>query len=86
MLHIKRANFVANIWKKTYTSQIEIQNIHERGWNTDGDIVWIDQPFPDEIADMLIKDNEEDEESDDDYESDVESEDDEDLSFKIHSE
>lgn len=31
-------------------------------------IVWIDQPFPYEVADILIKDKEEDKASDVDYE------------------
>ena len=79
-LQIKRANFVAATWKRTESAQISLSNIDENGWHADGTINWITEPYPDDISDLLLQENEEscensepESEESDIYESDVES-------------
>ena len=71
ILHAKRANFIAAMWKRTKEAIIEMPPITDHGWNDNGSIEWIDKPYPDDITEMLIEDNGEEEET---VESDIDSE------------
>ena len=53
-LHAKRANFVACIWKRSNEVQVEMPDIFVNGWTLDGDIVWVDEIFPEDIAEILL--------------------------------
>ena len=74
-LQIKWANF----WKSTRIGQLILPNIEEHGWNTDGSIAWILDPYPEDILDLLMNDENESEdrnvnEEESEEESEVESE------------
>ena len=56
-LQMKRANFVAFTWKKTGNKEILLPNIDEHGWQADGSIDWIKEPYPDGIYNLLIEQN-----------------------------
>lgn len=73
-LHTRRANIVANIWKRAGMNQVIPNN---SGWDLDGNIIWIEEAFPSTFEDVLFDeaydcegfDENEDVESDDETES-----------------
>ena len=73
-LHSKRANFEAYLWKQTLNSMINVPNYVENGWDANCEIFWLEQEFPDDIADILFEEANE-ESSDDDYGDDIASDD-----------
>ena len=78
-MQIKQANFVSKLWKSTRIAQLILPNIEEHGWNTDGSIAWILDPYPEDILDLLMNDENESEdrnvnEEESEEESEVESE------------
>ena len=56
MLHCKRANYVAKIWKRALNSIVSAPEIHENGWTVTGDIEWVERTFPDVVEDILMDD------------------------------
>lgn len=76
-IHIKRANYIAWIWKKSLEPIISVPEFDKHGWTHLGDIQWTSgDPFPSEIEDLLLNDddNEDDESVEEiDNESDNES-------------
>ena len=42
--------------KKYLYCSVDITNIEERGWNIDGSIAWILNPYPEDILDLLKND------------------------------
>ena len=46
------ANTVAYIWKRLLTAAVELPNITERGWQSNGDIYWLDEPIPTETEEF----------------------------------
>ena len=60
-LLIKRANFVSKLWKSTCIAHLILPNIEEHGWDTDGSIAWILDPYPEDILDLLMNDENESE-------------------------
>ena len=77
-LHSKRANAVAYLWRNASNPTLEFPSFTENGWTITGDIEWIEEAFPTEVEEMIMRD-EDDGESEDDYGSDVESSDEEDY-------
>ena len=55
-LHIRRANFVAAIWKRATEAIIDVPPVTTSGWREDGLIHWIGEAFPSEIEDILLDD------------------------------
>ena len=53
-LHILRSNYVARIWKCSLLSVVEYPSIIENGWMENGETVWVDDAFPDDIMDILV--------------------------------
>ncbi|KAG1674095.1 Kelch-like protein 1 [Nymphon striatum] len=45
VLHIKRANYVAKIWRSFLTSWLDAEEITESGWLADGETYWVDDIF-----------------------------------------
>ena len=48
-LHAERSNVVSMIWRKSLQSIMNIPNLSEYGWLSDGKIRWIDTASPDLI-------------------------------------
>jgi len=76
ILHLKRSNFVAAMWKRTPSPILELPNITDHGWNIDGTIEWITQSFPDSIEELLIQHENDDFDLDFDNDVDTDCEDD----------
>ena len=53
VLHIKRANYVAKIWRSSLTSWLDAEEITESCWLADGEAYWVDDVFPLEIEEIL---------------------------------
>ena len=53
-----RPNYVAAVWKRTENPHLTLLDITEHGWNFDGSMQWIDQMFPENVADLLMDDTE----------------------------
>ena len=75
---MNRANFVAGMWKKTGSAQISLPHIDEHGWQVDGSIDWMTEPYPNGMYNLLLEqdDIKADSEESDFYESDIESDED----------
>ena len=71
-LHVRRAVFVANMWRNTPTSWLDLPDITGFGWEVDGTPIWIDEAFPDDVAELLF--DEEDDEEEDDFDDDSDDE------------
>ena len=50
---MKRANYVAKIWKSSLTSWLESDDITEYGWLPDRSTIWADDIFPWEVEEIL---------------------------------
>ena len=72
---MKGANFVAGMWKKTGSAQISLPNVDEHGWQVDGGIDWIMEPYPGGIYNLILEldDIKTDNKESDFYKSDIES-------------
>ena len=74
LLHMKRANYVAKIWKSSLTCWLESDDITKHAWLPDGSTIWVDDIFPCVVQEILCdpkfveEDVGEDELSDDDEE------------------
>ena len=53
-LHILRSNYVARIWKCSLLNVVKYPSIMEYGWMENGEIVWVDAAFTDDIMDILV--------------------------------
>jgi hypothetical protein len=52
--HVKRANFVAAMWKRTESRNLDLQDITDHGWNIDGTIDYIDEVCPADVTELLL--------------------------------
>ena len=55
-LHSMRANFVAAIWKRSISPNVEPPEISESGWLPDGSVRWINDAYPRDIEDIFFDD------------------------------
>ena len=55
LLHLKRSNYVAKIWKSCLSARFDYPEPYEHGWNNDFTIKWIELPFPENIEDLLVE-------------------------------
>ena len=53
LLHMKRANYVAKIWKSSLISWVDFGDITEHGWLPDGSTFWVEDVFPREVEEIL---------------------------------
>ena len=53
-LHIKRANYVARIWRQASTPIMEIEDPKHHGWQEDLTEEWVTVPFPEDITELLV--------------------------------
>ena len=63
-LHCKRSNYVARIWRSILSCNIDPDNIQNHGWSENGDIIWIEEAFPENIESILVNDEISDEDED----------------------
>ena len=79
ILHMRRANFEAAMWKRSDQSIIEFPEILDHGWNIDGSIDWIVEALPDDFTEMVFEDDNENDIYESDIDSDIEDFDDDDY-------
>ena len=53
ILYVKRANYVAKMWKSSLTNSLDSDGISENGWLLDGSPYWVDDIFPREFEEIL---------------------------------
>ena len=75
LLHLKRSNYIARIWKLCFQAVIDFQDISNHDWNSDGTINWTTEEFPDDVVEILTAEDEDeiapiDEPDDSDEDSD----------------
>ena len=76
--HIQRSSYVANLWRQASHPLISVGNASEHGWKTDFTPDWTDEPYPEDIAELLIESDDTQESADDtdtEYLSDIADED-----------
>ena len=82
-LHLQNANYVSRLWKLTLCASLSLPDVTDHRRDEDGPIKWIQQPFPDDITELLMFDNDIDDDSEntfEDYGNDNESDSEEDES------
>ena len=50
----KRCNYIAKIWKSSFDANIELEDIQKHGSEETGEILWVEQPFPDDVEAILV--------------------------------
>ena len=73
--HIRRATYLARIWRQASHPMMNIQDPQFHGWNEDLSTDWISVPYPEDISELLLANDEEmtaseSESSDDDTDDD----------------
>ena len=58
-LHCSRTCFIAALWRRSITNQIDAPSPIGRGWDGDISIEWIRKAFPDEVELLLVECQEE---------------------------
>ena len=66
-LHLERANYVARLWKLAGTAMVHPPMPVGSGWDMDGEVVWIENTFPEEISSIFLALEDSDNESDEMY-------------------
>ena len=72
---IRRANYFDRIWRQASHPMMNIQDPQFHGWNEDLSTDWISVPYPEDISELLLANDEkmtasESESSDDDIDDD----------------
>ena len=57
-LHCKRANYIAQMWRTSDQPIQSLPPVTECGWKENFQIHWSDQSYPDDIAEILVNDEE----------------------------
>ena len=55
-LHVKRANYIASIWKKANVAKPVLPPVTDHDWNEDGNLTWTSEIFPEEVGEILFDD------------------------------
>ena len=61
LLHCRRSNYIAKVWRSCFDAEIDFDNISDHGWSNDAEIVWMDTAFPEQIETILADENEDSE-------------------------
>ena len=54
LLHIKRSHYVSMIWRLAHHPILNLESPEKYGWTRELDIQWVDEPFPDDVSDLLM--------------------------------
>ena len=54
ILHAMRANYIACIWKRSCIPDIDEPHFTPFGWDKNGNMIWVERAYPDEIKDILF--------------------------------
>ena len=80
LLHCRRSNYIAKLWRSCFDAEIDFDNISNHGWSNDAEIVWMDTAFLEQMETILADENEDSEDELDfpDVDADESSDNDED--------
>eukprot|EP00794_Sanderia_malayensis_P007637 gene7637-8478_t len=53
-LHIKRSNFVAMMWERAIDPIMMLEDPTEHGWKEDLQPNWGEEPYPDDMEELLL--------------------------------
>ena len=70
--HIQRSSYVASLWRQANDPQISVGDATNHGWKTDLTPDWIDEPYPEDIAELLIESDVTHDSADDEDDTDAE--------------
>ena len=59
LLQVKRANYVAKLWKACLDLDFTLPNVQNHGWLDSGTIQWVEEVFPEDYRGWLNMDTEE---------------------------
>ena len=54
ILHVKRANYICNIWRQFSTPVMLLDPHQMQGWKEDFKLEWSDSPYPNDVAKFLV--------------------------------
>ena len=54
-LHLKRATFIAHMWKSSCSASVNLHDITEYGWYADGSIEWVEEVYPSFVEEIIEK-------------------------------
>ena len=70
-LHSRCANYIAREWKLCFRPVINYEDITSHGWKENGQTVWTNEEFPDDIEAILVGDESSYKDSDDSDDSEL---------------
>ena len=54
-LHSARENYVAKMWRLSLQSNTDAPNFNGYGWDSEGTIEWVHNPFPNDVDDIFFE-------------------------------
>ena len=71
--HILRANYVAYLFRHADQLMLGLESAEKHGWDANGNVVWSESCYPDDISDLLQHEETDDSasSSENDYEDDM---------------
>ena len=52
-LHLKRATFIAHMWKSSHSVTVNLPDITEYGWYADGSVEWVEEVYPSVVGEII---------------------------------
>ena len=53
---MKRANYIAKVWKSSLSPIVNFPDITDYGWTSSGQVIWTNEEFPSDIVELLLSD------------------------------
>ena len=78
--HIARSHYIANMWRNAIHPRLNLDAFENHGWLTDGNIDWIESPYPEDVLNLFTSNDTQIEITEDDIDFGKEDIDLEDLS------
>ena len=70
--HIQRSSYVASLWRQASHPLTSVGNMSDHGWRTDLTPDWTDEPYLEDIAELLIESDDMQESADEKEDTDIE--------------
>lgn len=68
-LHIKRANYVARMYRQAPCLMLQLENPSNHGWDERGSVIWSSTCYPEDVSEILLQADEDDDHDIDDVEN-----------------
>ena len=60
-LHCSRANYVSRMWRYAFSLKLDLESSTLHVWNEDLSQKWIEEAYPDNITEILVKSRDDEE-------------------------